>query len=485
VSRRHRPRSPPVAMNWIARHSCEPWWRWGREAEPSAGDVGRLSDDQDERTGGIDEGRVLPAALWLGSDVTTERADVAVIGGGLLGLATTYQLLERRPGLRVAIVEREAEIAGHQSGHNSGVLHAGLYYVPGSLKAQLCVEGKAAMEAFAERQGIPLERCGKLVVALSEQELPRFETLRARAEANGVPGLEVVGPERIRELEPHAAGIRALWSPGTGIIDYRLVARALADEVRARGAQIHLSRAVTAIRPLAEGRLVQTTRGEIVARNVIACAGLWADRVAKMTGDAGRDTIIPFRGDYYTLTADARPLVRGLIYPVPDPRFPFLGVHLTKRIGGEVWAGPNAVLALARTGYRRRDVNLRDLASVLTDRGFLRLAAKYWRMGLAEQWRDLSKRAYLAEVRRYLPALRPEQLVFGPSGVRAQAVDPDGTMVDDFRLGGDAHVLHVRNAPSPAATASLAIGRVLAETAIERFELAGPAPARDRSAGVP
>jgi (S)-2-hydroxyglutarate dehydrogenase len=411
-------------------------------------------------------------ALRLRWDVTTERADVAVIGGGLLGLATAYQLLERRPGLGVVILEREPEIARHQSGRNSGVLHAGLYYTPGSLKARLCVEGKVAMEAFAERHGIPMERCGKLVVALGEDELPRFEALRERAEANGVPGLEVIGPERIRELEPHAAGIRALWSPGTGIIDYRRVAVVLADEVRARGAEIRPSSEVTAIRPVSEGRLLRAGEGDLLARNVIACAGLWADRVASMTGDTGRERIIPFRGDYYTLTPDARPLVRGLIYPVPDPSFPFLGVHLTKRIDGEVWAGPNAVLALARTGYRRRDVNLRDLAQSLTDRGFLRLARRYWRMGLAEQWRDISKRAYLAEVRRYLPALRSDQVVFGPSGVRAQAVDPDGTLVDDFRLGGDRHVLHVRNAPSPAATASLAIGRVLAETAIERFELA-------------
>ncbi len=407
--------------------------------------------------------------------MTTERADVAVIGGGIVGLATAYRLLERRPGLRLAVLEAEAELASHQSGHNSGVLHAGLYYQPGSLKARLCREGKAALETFADEHGIPFEHCGKLVVALSDEELPRFESLRQRAEANGVPDLEVVGPEQMRELEPMAAGVRALWSPTTGIIDFRRVALAYADEVRARGGAIHTSRAVTGIGLSAGDLVLATTTGELVARDVIACAGLQADRVAAMTRDPGTERIVPFRGDYYTLTIDARPLVRGLIYPVPDPRFPFLGVHFTKRIDGEVWAGPNAVLALARHGYRRRDVNLRDLAGTIRDPGFRRMARKFWRTGLAEQWRDISKRAFAAELRRYVPAIRDDQLVFGPSGVRAQALDRDGTLVDDFRLGGSRHILHVRNAPSPAATASLAIGRELAEAAVERFGLTRPA----------
>lgn len=400
--------------------------------------------------------------------------DVAIVGGGILGLATAYRLLERRPGLRLVVLEAEAELASHQSGHNSGVLHVGLYYQPGSLKARLCREGKAALETFADEHGIPYERCGKLVVALSDDELPRFESLRERAETNGVPDLEVIGPERIRELEPMAAGVRALWSPTTGIIDFRRVALAYADEVLARGGAIHCSRAVTGIRPRGGDLILATTKSELVARDVIACAGLQADRVAAMTSDPGTERIVPFRGDYYTLTMDARPLVRGLIYPVADPRFPFLGVHFTKRIDGEVWAGPNAVLALARHGYRRRDVNLRDLWGTIRDPGFRRMARKFWRTGLVEQWRDISKRAFAAELRRYVPAIRDDQLVFGPSGVRAQALDRDGTLVDDFRLGGSRHVLHVRNAPSPAATASLAIGRELAEAAIERFGLSQP-----------
>jgi (S)-2-hydroxyglutarate dehydrogenase len=405
--------------------------------------------------------------------VSDDRFDLAIIGGGIVGLATAVQLQRRRPDLRLVVLEQEAHLGAHQSGHNSGVLHAGLYYAPGSHKARLCREGKAELETFMEGHAIPFQRCGKLVVALTPDELPRLEELQRRATANGVPGLEEIGPQRIREIEPHAAGLRALWSPTTGITDFRLVVAALAREVQTAGGTIETSRRVTRVADQGGDRVLQTSRGPIVARDLIACAGLWADRVATLTGDTGRDRIVPFRGDYYTLTADARPLVRGLIYPVADPRFPFLGVHFTRRIDGEVWAGPNAVLAFARTGYRRTDVNLRDLAGTLTDRGFLRLAARFWRMGAIELWRDWSKTAFLKALRRYLPELQADQLVFGPSGVRAQAVDPDGTLVDDFRIGGSRHVLHVRNAPSPAATASLAIGRQLAEQAIERFELTG------------
>jgi L-2-hydroxyglutarate oxidase LhgO len=406
--------------------------------------------------------------------MTDERVDVAVIGGGIVGLATAHQLLRRRPDLRLAIVEKEPELARHQSGHNSGVLHAGLYYAPGSLKATLCREGKVEVERFTGEHGIAVRHPGKLVVALSEAELPRLDALRERAEANGVEGLEAVGPERIRELEPRAAGIRGLWSPRTGIVDFRAVALAIAEEVRGQGGRIDTGRPVTGLREQPDGVVLFTGRGELRAGRVIACAGLQADRVAAMSGGSGPDVprIVPFRGDYYTLKPEARGLVSRLIYPVPDPRFPFLGVHFTPRIDGEVWAGPNAVLAFAREGYRRRDVDLRDLFATLTYRGFLRLAGRYLRMGLAEMWRDWSKRAFVAELQRYLPDLRSDQLTFGPSGVRAQALGADGTLVDDFSLGGTQRILHVHNAPSPAATASLAIGRVLAERAIERCELA-------------
>jgi (S)-2-hydroxyglutarate dehydrogenase len=395
--------------------------------------------------------------------------DLAIVGGGIVGLATAYRLLGARPELRIAIVEKEAELATHQSGHNSGVLHAGLYYAPGSLKATLCREGKLELERFAEAHEIPVEGCGKLVVALDEGELPRFAALKERALANGVPGLEDVGPERISEIEPHAAGIRALWSPSTAIVDFRRVAEALADEIRSRGTEIHLGRRVTGIRETTTQVVLETTSGAVVARHVIVCGGLQADRLAAMAGAADAPRIVPFRGDYYTLKPDARHLARGLIYPVPDPRFPFLGVHFTKRIDGEVWAGPNAVLAFAREGYRRRDLNVGDLAGTLAFPGFRRLAGRYLRTGLAEMWRDWWKPAFVRELQRYVPEIRSDQLTFGPSGVRAQALSRDGSLVDDFSLGGSGRILHVQNAPSPAATSSLAIGRTLAETAVERF----------------
>ncbi|MDP9483108.1 MAG: L-2-hydroxyglutarate oxidase [Chloroflexota bacterium] len=403
-----------------------------------------------------------------------DRVDVAIIGGGIVGLATAHLLVAARPGLRIALLEKERELATHQSGHNSGVVHAGIYYAPGSLKATLCREGKAKLERFAAEHGIALRHPGKLVVALSEAELPRLESLRERAAANGVEGLEILGPERIRELEPHVAGVGALWSPTTGIVDFRAVALAYAADAQARGVDIQVDRAVTSINERPNEVVLGTTLGEVQATNVIACAGLQADRVAAMSGERGPDVprIVPFRGDYYTLTPDARHLVSRLIYPLPDPRFPFLGVHFTPRIDGEVWAGPNAVLAFAREGYRRRDLDLRELGSTLAFRGFQRLALRHLRTGLAEMRRDWSKEAFLRELQRYVPELRGEQIDFGPSGVRAQALDRHGRLVDDFSLGGSRRVLHVRNAPSPAATASLAIGRVLVETATERFGLA-------------
>jgi L-2-hydroxyglutarate oxidase len=402
-----------------------------------------------------------------------ERVDVAIVGGGIVGLATAHVLLERRPDLTVAVLEKEAELATHQSGHNSGVIHAGLYYPPGSTKARLCVQGKAELEAYCQRRAIPYESVGKLVVAVDERELPRLVALRERAVANGVPGLEEVGRERIAELEPHAIGLRALWSPTTGIIDFRRVALALADDVRAAGGRIHCSREVAGLVDRAGEVVVRTDSGDLLAGGLIACAGLQADRVAAMTGPSNGPItrIVPFRGDYYTLRPDARHLVRGLLYPVPDPRFPFLGVHFTRRIDGEVWAGPNAVLAFAREGYRRRDVDLRDAASTLAYPGFVRLAARYLRTGLAEQWRDWWKPAFAAQLRRYVPQIRDEDLEFGPSGIRAQAVTRAGRLLDDFDVAGRGRVIHVRNAPSPAATASLAIGGVISQRAIEQFGL--------------
>jgi L-2-hydroxyglutarate oxidase LhgO len=402
----------------------------------------------------------------------TESFDVTIVGGGIVGLATALRLQQRRPALKIAILEKEPELATHQTGHNSGVLHAGLYYQPGSLKARLCRDGKTQMEAFAEAHDIPIDHCGKLVVAVDPSELARLDALRDRAVANGVPGLEVVDRERIRELERHAAGIRGLWSPRTGVIDFRRVALAMADELRAGGAEIRTGHTVSAIDVRPSEVVVTTGRGDVTSRLVVTCAGLQADRVAALSGDTGGPSIVPFRGDYYTLSPQASGLVRGLIYPVPDPRFPFLGVHFTKRIDGSVIAGPNAVLAFAREGYRRRDVDPRDLVAALTDRGFLRLAGRYLPTGIAEMWRDWSKSAFVQQLQRYVPELRPDQVTFGPSGVRAQALARNGTLVDDFAFSGGSRVLHVRNAPSPAATSSLAIGSVLADEAFRRLDAA-------------
>ena len=403
----------------------------------------------------------------------SERLDIAVIGGGIVGLATAYRLLEARAGVSIAVFEKEQAVATHQSGHNSGVVHAGLYYAPGSAKARLCRQGKADLEAYCERRGIPIERVGKLVVAVEERELGQLDALRERAAANAVPGLEGVGPERIREIEPHAAGLRGLWSPTTGIVDFRRVALALAEDVEGAGGSVLTGREVLGLEEHREGIVVRTADDETLARGVVACAGLQSDRVAAMTGGAGRDRvrIVPFRGDYYTLLRSARHLVRGLLYPVPDARFPFLGVHFTRRIDGEVWAGPNAVLAFAREGYRRRDVDLRDLRATLAWPGLWRLAGRYARTGIAETWRDWWKPAFVAQLRRYLPEIRSEDLVFGPSGVRAQAVTRRGEVVDDFDIVAEGRAIHVCNAPSPAATSSLAIGSVVAAQAVERFAL--------------
>jgi (S)-2-hydroxyglutarate dehydrogenase len=404
----------------------------------------------------------------------SKRHDVAVVGGGLLGLATAYRLLERKPGLDLVVLEKEPEVARHQSGHNSGVIHAGLYYPPGSLKAQLCREGREALRRFADEREIPYEVCGKLVVALDESELGRLDELKRRGAANGIAGMRDLGPEEIRELEPHAVGLRALHVPETGIIDFTRVARAYADEVNGRGGAILVDRRIDSIVRRNGGYELRTGRDAAVeARCVIGCAGLHSDRLAALTGaDRKAHRIVPFRGDYYTLKPEARGLVRGLIYPVPDPSFPFLGVHFTRRIDGAVWAGPNAVPAFAREGYKRWHVNPRDLLGTLSFRGFRRLARVYYRTGAAEIWRDLVKRAFVADMRRYVPAVESKHVTFGPSGVRAQCLAADGKLVDDFLFEEAEGVIHVLNAPSPGATASLAIGRMIAEKAIARFDLA-------------
>lgn len=400
----------------------------------------------------------------------TTTYDFVVVGSGIVGLATARELMERHPQLSVAVVDKEDQPGRHQSGHNSGVLHAGVYYQPGSLKARLCVQGKAEMERFAREHGVPYEVCGKLIVALDESELGRLGELERRGLANGVPGLRRVGASELREIEPHAAGVAGLYSPGTGIIDFGRVVEVLAGQVRGLGADFYLGHRVRGLRRVGGLTAVETQRGDIVGRRVVSAAGLQSDRVARLDCDPGV-AIVPFRGDYYSLRPEARHLCRGLIYPVPDPSLPFLGVHFTRRVDGEVWAGPNAVLAGAREGYRRGQVDLGDLSETVRFPGFRRLARRYWKTGAQEAWRDVSKAAFVRDLQRYVPEVSADQLEFGPSGVRAQAVARDGSMVDDFKLVVSDRSVHVVNAPSPAATSALAIADRLVDDIDQAFSM--------------
>ncbi len=395
--------------------------------------------------------------------MSTSRFDVVVVGAGIIGLATARELQRRRPGSRVAVVDKEAAPGAHQTSHSSGVVHRGVYYAPGSLKAQLCVEGAAALLAYCDERGIPILRCGKVVVATSADELPRLEELHRRSLANGVPRAELIGQDRLRELEPHVAGVRALHSPETAVVDFARVAAAYAEDVRAAGGELLLGREVIGISQRRAAALVETTGGDVEAERVVVCGGVHADRLAGLTGAPPEPRIVPFRGDYLRLRPERRHLVRGLVYPVPDPAFPFLGIHTTVRPDGDVWLGPNAVLAFAREGYRRRDVSLRDVRDALRAPGFRRLARGHWRLGLDEMVRDLSTRRFVAAARKLLPELDVEDVLPGPSGIRAQALAVDGTLLDDFVFHESEGVVHVRNAPSPGATSSLAIARVIAD----------------------
>ena len=399
----------------------------------------------------------------------SNEAQVAIIGGGIVGLATALALGQRFRA-EPLVIEKEADVAQHQTGHNSGVIHSGLYYKPGSLKAQMTVTGARRMVEFCREHGIAHDVCGKVVVATEPSEVPRLEELHRRGVANGVE-VELIGPERLREIEPHANGLKALRVPSTGIVDYIAVARRYAEIVHERGGEIRTESRVLAIRRDNRAWLIETSTGIVRARNVVNCAGLHADRIARLAGFDPPVKIVPFRGEYYTLVAARQNLVRHLIYPVPDPAFPFLGVHFTRMVHGGVEAGPNAVLSLKREGYRKTDFNLRDAWEALTFAGFVRLAAKYWKTGLGEMHRSFSKAAFVRALQRLLPDLREEDLVPGGSGVRAQALEPSGALVDDFSIQEGAGVIHVLNAPSPAATASLMIGDAIAERAGRLFEL--------------
>ncbi len=402
--------------------------------------------------------------------MNNEIFDIAIIGGGIVGLGTALALTERFPGYSLAVLEAERELASHQTGHNSGVIHAGIYYKPGSAKAKLCVEGVQLLTEFCQDNGVAYDRCGKVIVAVTVDELPRLQELFERGKANGVPGLELIGPDRVRELEPHALAIRALHSPSTAVIDFADVAAAMAARISTSGANIFKQARVTGIRPEPGVVHLQTGNSSFTARHIINCGGLYADRIVRMMGLDPKVLVVPFRGEYYTLRSECRK-VRGLIYPVPNPQFPFLGVHFTKRIHGGYEAGPNAVLAFAREGYRMRDICFRDLFEMFTYFGFWRMGAKYWRTEVYELYRSFSRRAFLRALQRLVPDLTDADLEPGGSGVRAQTITPQGRLVDDFQIVEAPNAIHVLNAPSPAATASIAIGRHIAARAETYFGL--------------
>ena len=392
--------------------------------------------------------------------------DHAVIGAGILGLATARELVRRDPAARVVVLEKEDRIAAHQTGRNSGVIHSGIYYTPGSAKARFCVAGARAMAEYCDEHGIRYVRCGKLIVAIRPDELAQLETLRERGSANGLVGVTMLDAAATREVEPHVRAIASLHIPGAAIVDYGQVAAAIRRELDAAGVEVRLGRAVMRITPGPASVSIETRDGAVEAGALIACAGLGSDAIARQVAGASRMRIVPFRGDYYRLAPSRADLVRGLIYPVPDPRFPFLGVHFTPRIDGEVLLGPNAVLAFGLEAYRRTDVDLRETLAILGFDGFRKLAARHWRTGLAELRRDYSKGRFLDTLRLYVPDLEPQDLLPGPSGIRAQAVDGDGKMVDDFWYESAPHVLVVRNAPSPAATASLVLAKEIVDRAL-------------------
>ncbi|MCC6409789.1 MAG: L-2-hydroxyglutarate oxidase [Planctomycetes bacterium] len=395
-----------------------------------------------------------------------QRADLLVVGGGIVGLATAQRFGLRQPGARVVVLEKERAVAAHQTGHNSGVIHSGLYYKPGSLKARNCRRGKRMLEDFCRAESLPFELCGKVVVAVDASEVPRLEKLEARGRANGVDCTRIE-LARLKELEPHVAGVAALHVPETGIVDYTAVCVRLAEHVARAGGEVITGAKVTGLRPEAGGVAVQSTAGDFSARTVINCAGLHSDRVAELERGERPARIVPFRGEYWELAPEAAHLCKHLIYPVPDPSFPFLGVHYTRMVKGGVECGPNAVLALAREGYRWTDVNLADLWDVFSYGAFWKLAAKHHRTGGMEVWRSLSKRAFTRSLQRLIPEVREEHLRPAHAGVRAQALAPDGALVDDFLIRKGERILHVCNAPSPAATSSLSIGETLVDELAE------------------
>jgi (S)-2-hydroxyglutarate dehydrogenase len=395
--------------------------------------------------------------------------DVVIIGAGIVGLATAYRLLSRKPGIRLCVLEKEQEIAAHQSGHNSGVIHSGIYYAPGSLKAVNCIRGYHMLLDYCKRENIPFELCGKLIIATSEKELQALSKIYERGIANGLTGLRYLSQGEIREREPHATGIKAILVPQAGIINYSLVCRKLADNINDAGGQICTGVKVTGMKEEADAVHVHTTEKTIISKTVVNAAGLYADELARASFNDPGIRIIPFRGEYYTLRKERAYLVNHLIYPVPDPAFPFLGVHFTRMIGGGIEAGPNAVLAFAREGYKFSDIHFRELISTLSYSGFLKVAAKYWKTGLGEMYRSLSKKAFARALQKLVPDITHNDLEPGGAGVRAQACDRNGHLLDDFFFHRTSRTLHICNAPSPAATSSLSIGEHIAGEILEKY----------------
>jgi L-2-hydroxyglutarate oxidase len=401
--------------------------------------------------------------------------DVAIVGGGIVGLATAWQVLQQKPTTRLILIEKEDRLASHQTGRNSGVIHSGIYYRPGSLRARNCREGRLALESFCDEYGVPWKQTGKVIVAVNDQQLPALQQIHERGQQNGV-SCRVIDREQLLELEPHCCGIKAIHVPVTGIVDYPGMCEKLAELIQQQGGEIRLSTRLNQIRQRTDQVELNCESGTIEAAQVVNCCGLHSDRVARLSGQKMQERIIPFRGEYYELIPEAEHLCRTLIYPVPDPRFPFLGVHFTRMIGGGVECGPNAVLALAREGYTWGTINIRDVLESVTYSGFLRLALKYWKTGCGEILRSLSKAAFVRALQRLVPEIRAEHLKASPAGVRAQALGRDGKLVDDFLILRHERVLNVCNAPSPAATASLNIGLTIANRLFKDSSADGASP---------
>lgn len=389
------------------------------------------------------------------------KADVCIIGAGIVGLATAYRLTQKHPELRIAILEKEDSLAMHQTGHNSGVLHSGIYYKPGSLKAVNCRQGKQAMETFCREQGIEHEICGKIIVALEDQELPRLQNIFQRGQENGV-NCSMISREEMREIEPHVAGLRAIRVPEAGIVNYQQVCLKLGDLVLEKeGNKVLTGHQVIGLIEKSDGLVIKTNRGEIECLHAVNCGGLHSDRITQLSGRKPPAKIVPFKGEYFELKESAKHLCKHLIYPVPDPKFPFLGVHFTRMIDGSVECGPNAVLAWGREAYKKFDLNLIDLLDSILYSGFQKMAMKHWRMGWGEMWRSYNKNAFVRALQRLVPEIESNHLRFAPAGIRAQAVTPEGALVDDFLIEENSRIVNVCNAPSPAATASLNIGKTI------------------------